>query len=52
MTATNMCSNFGSKWCNPPVQFEGMSGTAYSIACPDNNVMCFCFSHSRINFRN
>ncbi len=19
MTATNMCSNFGSKWCSPPL---------------------------------
>ena len=23
MTATNMCSNFSSKWCSPPYELSG-----------------------------
>ena len=30
MTATNMCSNFGSKWCSPPLMV-GVYGFKFSI---------------------
>ena len=33
MTATNMCSNFGSKWCSPPLGFFSFFLAVFLLLC-------------------